>query len=86
MCSPVSRRTSGECNAIRSRGFGHSELTFEGIVESDSSTPPSPFLDSFRLADEPGTTPFVDTSAFSSTYPGIRAILQTLILSLTSTT
>jgi hypothetical protein len=28
MCSPVSRRTLGECNAIRSQGFGHSRLTF----------------------------------------------------------
>jgi len=28
MDSPVSLRALGECNAIRKRGFGHTELTF----------------------------------------------------------
>jgi hypothetical protein len=28
MRGPVSRRALGECNAIRGRGFGQSELTF----------------------------------------------------------
>jgi hypothetical protein len=36
MRSPVSRRALGECNAIRSRGFSHSELTFVRILESNS--------------------------------------------------
>jgi len=36
MRSPVSWRTLGECKAIRSRGFNHSELTFVGIVKSHS--------------------------------------------------
>jgi hypothetical protein len=35
MRSPVSRRALGECNAISSRGFGHSELTFVSILETD---------------------------------------------------
>ena len=33
MCSPVSNRVSGECNAIKSCGFGDSELTFASTVE-----------------------------------------------------
>jgi hypothetical protein len=36
MRSPVSRRALGECNAIRNRGVNHSELTFVGILKSDS--------------------------------------------------
>lgn len=28
VCSPVSTRALGECNAIRDQGFGQSELTF----------------------------------------------------------
>jgi hypothetical protein len=31
--SPVSRSTSGECNAIKSWGLGDSELTFAGTAE-----------------------------------------------------
>jgi hypothetical protein len=36
MDSPVSLRALGECKAIRSRGFIRSELTFVGILKSDS--------------------------------------------------
>jgi len=32
--SPVSRRASGECNAIKNRGFGHCELTFVSSLEA----------------------------------------------------
>ena len=35
MRSPVPSVALGECNAIRSRGFGHSELTCVGILETD---------------------------------------------------
>jgi hypothetical protein len=35
MRSPVSRRTLGECNAIRNRGFGHAELTFLNALETE---------------------------------------------------
>jgi hypothetical protein len=42
MRSPVSGRALGECNAIRSRGFRHSELTFVGILESDSAASHKP--------------------------------------------
>jgi hypothetical protein len=34
MDSPVSRRTPGERNAIKSRGLGHSELTSVGNFET----------------------------------------------------
>ena len=34
MRSPVSRRALGECNAITSRGFGHSGLTFVSSLET----------------------------------------------------
>ena len=34
MRSPVSQGALGECNAIRSRGFSRSELTFVGILRS----------------------------------------------------
>src|ERR1700692_3568175 len=37
--SPVSRRALGECNAITSRGFGHSELTFVSALEPSSALP-----------------------------------------------
>jgi hypothetical protein len=50
VCSPVSRRASGECNAITSRGFGHSGLTFVSALEPRSALPISPFVDSFRGA------------------------------------
>ena len=43
MRSPVSRRALGECNAITSRRFGHSELTFVDTLETR-------FADSFRPA------------------------------------
>jgi hypothetical protein len=42
MRSPVSQGALGECNAIRSRGFSRSELTFVGIMESDSGAFPMP--------------------------------------------
>jgi hypothetical protein len=45
MNSPVSRRAQGECNAIRSRGFGRSELTFVGTWKAIPVLPRSPFLD-----------------------------------------
>ena len=32
MRSPVSEMALGECNAITSRGFGHSELTFVSVL------------------------------------------------------
>jgi hypothetical protein len=35
MRSPVSRRALGECNAITSRGFGPSELTFVSALETE---------------------------------------------------
>ena len=35
MDSPVSRSTAGECNAIKSRGFGRSELTFASTLETE---------------------------------------------------
>jgi hypothetical protein len=41
MRSPVSMSALGECNAIRSLGLGHSELTFVSILESDSGASPS---------------------------------------------
>ncbi len=34
MRSPVSRRALGECNAITSRGFGRSRLTFVRTLET----------------------------------------------------
>jgi hypothetical protein len=34
MRSPVARRALGECNAITSRGFGHSGLTFICTLET----------------------------------------------------
>jgi hypothetical protein len=37
MRSPVSTRAEGERNAIRSLGFGHSELTSVGIMEKPFS-------------------------------------------------
>jgi hypothetical protein len=40
MLSPVSMSALGECNAIRSLGFGHGELTFVSILESDSGASP----------------------------------------------
>jgi hypothetical protein len=41
--SPVSQRALGECKAIRSRGFNHSELTFVGILKNDSGASYKPF-------------------------------------------
>jgi len=35
MRSLVSRRALGECNAITSRGFGPSELTFVSALETE---------------------------------------------------
>jgi hypothetical protein len=34
-------------------GFEHRELTFVGILDSDSRAAHNPFLDNFRLADDP---------------------------------
>jgi hypothetical protein len=34
MCSPVSRKVLGECNAIIRRKLGHSELTFDGTLKT----------------------------------------------------
>jgi hypothetical protein len=42
MDSPVSRRTAGECKAIKSRGSNHSELTFVGILKSDPGASSKP--------------------------------------------
>jgi len=44
MDSPVSLRALGECNAIKSRGFGHGELTSVRIFETGFGTSGSPFL------------------------------------------
>ncbi len=35
MRSPVSRRALGECNAIKSQGFGHGKLTFVSSLETE---------------------------------------------------
>jgi hypothetical protein len=35
MRSPVSSMVLGECNAIKSWGFGHSELTFAGNLKPE---------------------------------------------------
>jgi hypothetical protein len=51
MCSPVFSKALGECNAIRSWGFGHSELTLSASGKPISTLPVSSFLDNFRLAD-----------------------------------
>src|ERR1700676_4389919 len=40
------------------------EVGFEEIAHG---SPPSPFVDNFRSAEQPGTTPFVETRAFPST-------------------
>jgi len=45
MCSPVSRRAIGECNAITSLGFGHNGLTFAGTLEIRAELSLNPFLD-----------------------------------------
>ena len=37
MCSPVFSKALGECNAIRSWGFGPSELTFVSALETEFS-------------------------------------------------
>ncbi len=37
MCSAVSQRALGECNAVRCRRIGHSELTFVGVLEPISA-------------------------------------------------
>ena len=37
MCSPVSRRAEGECNAITTLGFSHSEVDFGSPLESTFS-------------------------------------------------
>lgn len=59
--SPVSGWTLGECNAITSRRFSHSELTCVGILETDfgasrnsisgSRGSAEGFADYFRVAD-----------------------------------
>jgi len=43
--SPVSLRALGECNAIRSWGFGHSKLTFVGSFENRLRASQKLFLD-----------------------------------------
>ena len=48
MRSPVSWRGQGECNAIRSREFGHSELTFVAILQSDSGASQKPVSGQLR--------------------------------------
>ncbi len=55
MRSPVSGRALGEWNAIKSRGFGHSELTSVGILAPISALPTCPFLDTCRFADNSST-------------------------------
>jgi hypothetical protein len=45
----------GECYAIRSRGFNYSELTFVGIMESDSGASPKPV---YRYESEFGRADF----------------------------
>ena len=42
MGSPVSRRTPDECNAIKSRGFGHRELTSVANFETGFGTSRKP--------------------------------------------
>jgi hypothetical protein len=59
MRSPVSGRASGECNAIKSCGFGDSELTLACTVET------SRFLGSVWIADHLGVAPFHDRSMIS---------------------
>jgi len=52
MHSPVSTRALGECNAIRCRGFGESELTFALSLNIDfSALPTYPFVDTFPFSD-----------------------------------
>jgi len=52
MRSPVSRRASGERNAITSWGCGHRELTFVSNLETSFGASLSPLLDNFRIADD----------------------------------
>jgi hypothetical protein len=47
MDSPVSRRTAGECNPIKSRGFRHRQLTSAGIFETGFGTSRKPVYGQF---------------------------------------
>jgi hypothetical protein len=76
MRSPVSRRAQGECDAIRSRGFSHSELTFVSALEIEFGaflSPPLANQQRFWLA----TTTSSATSAYSfeSTF-GDKQVLE----------
>jgi hypothetical protein len=63
MRSPVSRVNKGECNAIRSRRFGHSELTLEGVLESDCQDRMFPTIPPEAILDQIGCRP-PQTGAF----------------------
>jgi hypothetical protein len=53
MCSPVSRRALGECNAFRSRGFGYGELTFVDNLDKRSPVYPLSSSPSFCVLPMP---------------------------------
>jgi hypothetical protein len=55
MDSPVSLRALGECNAIKSRGFGHSELTSVGIFQTGFGTSRKPVSGSLPVGGPHGS-------------------------------
>lgn len=57
MRSPVSRRAKGECQAIRSWRFSHTELTFVRALGTALVASYSPFRANFRIADHPASRP-----------------------------
>ena len=60
----------GESAAISSTmSLGNPEIIPRARSSSSRRPPRSPFLDNFRVADQPETIPFADTSAFPSTDP-----------------
>ena len=57
--SPVSSRALGECNAIRSRGFGPSELTFPSALETEFGAMSSS-AEQTKTLDRPWPSPILD--------------------------
>jgi hypothetical protein len=55
MDSPVSLRALGECNAIRKRGFGHTELTFASTQKPRSAIGAICRRSARLTADQPST-------------------------------
>lgn len=51
---PLSRSALGECNAIKGRGFGQSELTFVLSLNTLFDISHKPVSGYFRLADDSG--------------------------------